>query len=322
MKDYYIQSLLQNGFKKIEQNGNYCSMGTCWQLSNSIGRGEYWVYEQKNLYTIKIHNFFFHKNTVIEQIVPECISITYYESISGEELITYERLDANCIKSFIGKNTLFKANIDKKVPICSIGIDIFPEYYKEHLKKIYPDEYENPFRYFQAVNDNFPEMAMLLTQIKNYRGNGISAKLFYDAKVAEVVSLVVEHHQKKSKQNQPLLSDEDKQLIISVASYINEHYASAIKQEFLAKIACMGSTKLKKCFKLHYGCTITEYIQHRRLSQAEQLLSSTNITISQVAQTVGYHSASRFSELFRKNMGISPNNFRMIMKEKKLLQLE
>ena len=40
----------------------------------------------------------------------------------------------------------------------------------------------------------------------------------------------------------------------------------------LTQIACMGTTKLKSCFKKYYDCTITEYIQQRRMSQAEYLL--------------------------------------------------
>ena len=48
------------------------------------------------------------------------------------------------------------------------------------------------------------------------------------------------------------------------------------------------------------------------MSKAEYLLSCTDLTINQIAQTVGYNSASRFSELFRKSTGILPNEYRII----------
>ena len=56
--------------------------------------------------------------------------------------------------------------------------------------------------------------------------------------------------------------------------------------ERLTQIACMGTTKLKSSFKKVYNCTITEYIQQRRMSQAEYLLTSTGLSIGQIAQTV------------------------------------
>ena len=59
-----------------------------------------------------------------------------------------------------------------------------------------------------------------------------------------------------------------------------------------------------------YGCTITEYLQHRRMSQAEYLLTDTTLSIGQVAQAVGYASASRFAELFRKSTGLLPSTYR------------
>ena len=38
-------------------------------------------------------------------------------------------------------------------------------------------------------------------------------------------------------------------------------------------------TKLKSCFKKYYDCTITEYVQQRRMSQAEYLLAYTELTV-------------------------------------------
>ena len=48
----------------------------------------------------------------------------------------------------------------------------------------------------------------------------------------------------------------------------------------------MGRTKLKLAFKEVYGVSITEYIQQRRLSHAETLLSLSDFTIEQVAAAV------------------------------------
>ncbi len=112
------------------------------------------------------------------------------------------------------------------------------------------------------------------------------------------------------------LSQQDIESVQTVASYLSDHCAFDIPLERLTQIACMGTTKLKSCFKKYYDCTITEYIQQRRMSQAEYLLAYTELTVGQVAQTVGCSTSSRFAELFRKSMGLLPLEYRKTAQRK------
>lgn len=93
-------------------------------------------------------------------------------------------------------------------------------------------------------------------------------------------------------------------------SYIADHYAFDIPLSRLAGIACMSESKLKTCFKRYTGCTVTEYIQGRRMSQAEHLLIDTDFTMGQIAQMIGYTTSSRFAELFKKRRGSADMNTR------------
>ena len=234
-------------------------------------------------------------------------------SISGEELSPYRRLSAGCIKTYIGGYEPYQVLIHKNIPIRSIGIEIMPAYYGDYLKKQYPEEYRNPVEAFRKIDQttDFPEMSRLLSEVQNYRGDGIAAKLFYESKVAEALSLVVEY-QKKRPAAPIKLSQADLERIQTVAAYLSDHYAAEIPMERLTQIACMGTTKLKSSFKKVYDCTITEYIQQRRMSQAEYLLTNTDLSIGQIAQTVGYSTSSRFAELFRKSTGLLPGEFRKV----------
>ncbi|MDO4293133.1 MAG: AraC family transcriptional regulator [Eubacteriales bacterium] len=309
---FYAPLLEENGFTREPENRQYGSLGDCWRLSGEIGEGTYWTYGQKDLYDIKIHNFSFHEDFLFEFSIPECLSITRYDSISGEELSPYRRLSAGCIKTFIGGYAPYKALIHKNIPIRSIGIEIAPAYYEDYLKKLYPEAELNPVEAFRKIDQtsDFPEMSQLLTQIRDYRGEGIAAKLFYEGKVAEAVSMVVEYQKKHPDQAAHRLSQQDIESIRTVAAYLSDHYASDILLERLTQIACMGTTKLKSCFKKCCGCTITEYVQQRRMSQAEYLLAHTELTVGQVARTVGYSTSSRFAELFRKSTGLLPLEYR------------
>lgn len=317
LNDYYQPFLENNGFRRMETSGQFNSAGVCWQLSPEIGEGYYWVYAKKDLFDIKIHDFIFHDDFFMEFKLPECLSITQYESISGEELNPYRRLSAGCIKSFIGGSKPYKALIHKKIPIRSIGIEVMPAYYECYLKKQYPDDYISPLAAFKQVDQtmDFPAMAKLLHEVKVYRGDGIAAALFYEAKVAEAVSLVVEEQKKILCRNEKQLTNQDIAQLENVVAYLNDHYAFDIPLERLAKIACMGTTKLKITFKQFTGCTVTEYIQQRRMSQAEHLLIDTDFTMGQIAEMIGYSTSSRFAELFRKSTGILPTDYRKMAKK-------
>ena len=125
----YAPLLAEHGFIRDSDNQQYGALGICWKLSPEVGEGTYWTYGQKDLYDIKIHNFSFHKDFMLECSLPECLSITQYDSISGEELSPYRRLSAGCIKTFIGGYAPYKALIHKNIPIRSVGIEIAPAYF-------------------------------------------------------------------------------------------------------------------------------------------------------------------------------------------------
>lgn len=131
---FYTPLLIGHGFIRDPNNQQYGALGDCWKLSPEVGEGTYWTYGQKDLYDIKIHNFSFHEDFMLECSMPECLSITRYDSISGEELSPYRRLSAGCIKTFIGGYAPYKALIHKNIPIRSVGIEIAPAYYEDYLK--------------------------------------------------------------------------------------------------------------------------------------------------------------------------------------------
>ena len=164
---------------------------------------------------------------------------------------------------------------------------------------------------FQSLDqtDHFPEMVRLLKEVRDYRGEGLAAKLFYDGKVAEAVALVVERHRAHPAPRRTL-TQEDERMLADVAAYITAHCADRLPLERLAHIGCMGVSKLKDAFHTRYGCTITQYIQGQRMERAEQLLVNTDLPVGQIAQIVGYQNPSRFAQLFRRSTGQSPAAFR------------
>ena len=312
LTEYYHPLLAQNHFRPIPCPKKFSPAGQCWEIAPAVGGGYYWVYAKQELFDIKIHDFFFHEDQCLDMAIPECISIQRYDSISGEELDPYRRLSAGDIQTIVGGKPRYRVLIHKRIPIHSVGIEILPSYYEDFLKKHYPDIYFDLPSAFQSVDQatDFPAMSKLLFEIENYRGEG--AALFYEAKVTEAIALVVDAWKRQSRKQEKPLSEADRESLQNVVSYIADHYAFDIPLERLASIACMSETKLKSCFKRQFGCSVTQYIQGRRMSQAEHLLVHTDLTMGQIARTIGCTTSSRFAELFRKSTGILPVEYRKL----------
>lgn len=313
----YSTLLTESSFTPIPSCAQFSPAGSSWQLSPELGGGHYWLYVQKDLFDIKIHDFYFDNDFVLNFDIPEGISITRFDSISGEELNPYRRLSAGSIQTIVGGKQNYKAIIHKRIPIHSVGIEVFPAYYEDHLKKQYPDAYFDLPAVFQCVDQatDFPAMSKLLFEIENYRGEGVAAALFYEAKVTEAIALVVDDQKKQAAKNAHPLSKEDIAGLRDVMSYIADYYTFDIPLDRLASIVCMSTSKLKTCFKRHTGCTVTEYIRGRRMSQAEHLLIDTDFTMGQIAQMIGCTTSSRFAELFKKSTGILPIEYRKIARK-------
>ena len=161
-----LQILDNYGFQKIENCDKYNPLGQTWKLAENIGSGYFWSYYHNDMFGIKIHDFSFSSETIIEADMPEGLNIAYYTSISGEELNPYRRLNANCVKSHLNGYKPFKAVIHKNIPVRSIGIEIMPAYYEDYLQRLYPGEYASPYDAFLEVDEttNFPEMRHIKSQ--------------------------------------------------------------------------------------------------------------------------------------------------------------
>lgn len=305
------------GFQKYTNLENCSPLGMVWRINPAVGSGYFWIYNYKDLFSIKIHHFSFHQDTIINANMPEGLNIAYYTSISGEELNPYKRLNANCIRSYLNGHKAFKAIIHKNIPVHSIEVEILPTFYNNYLKKLYPTENINPYSAFLDLDETkiFPEMVTILKQIENYKGSGIAGVLFYQAKITEAVSLILERQKRKVEVQALSISNFDREQIDNVTAYISEHYAFELTIEQLAKLACMGETKFKKIFKQIHHCTVLEFIQNQRITQAKYLIGNTDYSIKQIAQLVGYTHTSHFASLFKNVTGLLPGEYRKCVKE-------
>lgn len=97
---------------------------------------------------------------------------------------------------------------------------------------------------------------------------------------------------------------------IFIENYLNVHYREYITLDTLADLTFMNKYYLSHIFKEHSGYSPIDYVLHKRIGEAEKLLTSTDLSVSQIANIVGFGSSSYFSQYFKKQNKISPSLYR------------
>lgn len=102
-----------------------------------------------------------------------------------------------------------------------------------------------------------------------------------------------------------------------VLTFIEEHYMEPITLEQLSFVAEMSSTYFCHFFFTMTEKTPIEYIINYRVEKACDLLSNTRKSISEVAFQSGFHDVSHFIKTFKKQKGVTPKHYQVMIKNSK-----
>ena len=106
--------------------------------------------------------------------------------------------------------------------------------------------------------------------------------------------------------------DASRTLAVQAAGELDQHAASGDTPSLAALAQRLGVSDrhLRRIFATEHGVTPLQYLQTRRLLLAKQLLTDTQLPISQVALTSGFKSLRRFNAAFSDNYRMSPSRLR------------
>lgn len=92
--------------------------------------------------------------------------------------------------------------------------------------------------------------------------------------------------------------------------YFRENFNKEINIEEFAESKNISVGWFIRCFRQITGQTPLQYIINLRISNAQMLLETTDYSISQISESVGYENQLYFSRIFRKQTGFSPKEYR------------
>jgi len=100
-------------------------------------------------------------------------------------------------------------------------------------------------------------------------------------------------------------------LVQNVLKYVHENYAdSNLSLKTIAASMQVNPAYLGREFTLATGNYFNDYINNLRIKKAIQLLTTTNIKATKIAESVGFTNSSYFFTIFKKITGQSPNDYR------------
>lgn len=97
----------------------------------------------------------------------------------------------------------------------------------------------------------------------------------------------------------------------AVAHYLRKNHTSRITVEQLGVHFSVSRSYISRVFKRKHGMGIHAYVQKLRLEDAEVLLRNSDLSITEIAYSVGFADSNYFSSVFSEAFGISPRAYRV-----------
>ena len=101
----------------------------------------------------------------------------------------------------------------------------------------------------------------------------------------------------------------------NIRTYVDSNSVSCLTASQVAKHFDISESYLARIFKRSFGYSLTEYLVQRRIGEAQTLLLTTDLSIAEISQQVGYQNQSYFSKLFMQNVGLSPLRYRKLYRK-------
>ncbi|WP_309242143.1 helix-turn-helix domain-containing protein [Paenibacillus sp. S150] len=99
-------------------------------------------------------------------------------------------------------------------------------------------------------------------------------------------------------------------VVHQIKAYIAERLHEELTRERLAALVFLNPAYLSRLFRKETGMALTDYILQERMRRAADQLITTDKSISQIADGLGYSNFSYFARLFRKIYAVAPHDYR------------
>ncbi|WP_228853341.1 helix-turn-helix domain-containing protein [Aegicerativicinus sediminis] len=191
--------------------------------------------------------------------------------------------------------------------------DINPTFMRDVLADIF--EVMKDEANYRHVGKMMLAEADLVRDIITSNGEGIVGRLHLESGLLNLLSHQIGatiSSKTDIAQNSPLRKQETHK-ILKIGNYIAKNLAGNINISNLQSEFGLSSNKLQKGFNHVFGKSVHTFISDMRMERAKMLLETTDLSISEVAYTIGLSSRSNFSKMYQRRFGHLPSDYRKLV---------
>jgi AraC-like DNA-binding protein len=155
-----------------------------------------------------------------------------------------------------------------------------------------------------------PGLECLAHQMFGCSYEGSARRLFMEAKALEILACQIEELSERIPHESALRGTVDLERLHHAQEILETEFADPPSLVALARKVGLNDFKLKRGFRELLGTTVFGYVRKLRMEKARQLLQTSDMSVTQVALSVGYSSFSHFTTAFKKSVGVLPSHYR------------
>lgn len=141
-------------------------------------------------------------------------------------------------------------------------------------------------------------------------------KNYFKVKIIELFLFLSAVDQRQNEQSSRYFARSYVQSVHEIKDFLTSNLDSTYSLEELSQRFNISLTMMKKCFRGIYGAPIHSYLRTYRMNKAAEMLRNTDIPIVDCALAVGYSNPSKFSDAFRREIGMLPSEYRNDLKRR------
>lgn len=183
-------------------------------------------------------------------------------------------------------------------------------FWNSSLRNLFIAQKTEDFLYIGSYNLKIAEN---IKQLQAIEQEGLVRALLIKGIVNVILAFEIEQHNRDIENSDLAITTLTKSELIAIKSltdYIDNAPELDHRIDNLIKIAGLNASKVQEGFKLQHGLTVCDYIRHVRLTKSEQLISQTDLNISEIVYSLGFTSRSYFSKIFKERFECAPSEYK------------
>lgn len=273
--------------------------------------------------------FNFNEDTILDIVIERKKGLYFMYSLEGEikHSLLYSENGTRKLQEFqpgillVNEKECLRFHFAKGVQYSYFTIQMrdiryLKEKYKERNFSL--KEYREFFHFLNTDKNNVYEgsynlrIADYIQQLQNISVNGVSSHLFFEGILYIILALNIQQFtidMSSSPESTSNLTKKECQEVKRLSDQIIQNPEKAFTVEYLCTEGTLSPFKIQEGFKKMHGRTVADFIRNVRVEKAENLITTTDLNISEIVYSIGFTSRSYFAKIFKKKYNCSPKTY-------------